>query len=124
MIALCIALGGAMGALALFGVHQWMLASGVSALGLSTLTVNVLGSFAMGCCFIAFERLSISEAVRLGLIVGFLCAFTTFSTFSLELLTELQGGNYLRPGIYAMSSVLLCLFGCYVGFVVTRAIID
>ena len=124
MIALCIALGGAMGALALFGVHQWMLASGVSALGLSTLTVNVLGSFAMGCCFIAFERLSISEAVRLGLIVGFLCAFTTFSTFSLELLTELQGGNYLRPGIYAMSSVLLCLFGCYVGFAVTRAIID
>jgi CrcB protein len=56
--------------------------------------------------------------------VGFLGAFTTFSTFSLELLTELQGGNYLRPGIYAMSSVLLCLFGCYVGFAVTRAIID
>ena len=124
MIALCIALGGAMGALARFGVHQWMLASGVSTLGLSTLTVNVLGSFAMGCCFIAFERLSISEAVRLGLMVGFLGAFTTFSTVSLELLTELQGGNYLRPGIYAMSSVLLCLFGCYVGFAVTRAIID
>jgi CrcB protein len=124
MIALYIAFGGAMGALARFGVHQWMLASGVSALGLSTLTVNVLGSFAMGCCFIAFERLSISEALRLGLMVGFLGAFTTFSTFSLELLTELQGGNYLRPGIYAVSSVLLCLFGCYVGFAVTRAIID
>jgi CrcB protein len=124
MIALYIALGGAMGALARFVVHQWMLASGVGAFGLSTLTVNVVGSLAIGCCFIAFERLNVSEAVRLGLMVGFLGAFTTFSTFSLELLNELQAGNYLRPGIYAVSSVLLCLFGCYVGFTVTRAIID
>ena len=101
-----------------------MVANGMGALGLSTLTVNVVGSFAIGCCFVFFERVSASEALRLGLMVGFLGAFTTFSSFSLELVSDLQVGNVLRPSIYAAASVVFCLLACYAGIVVTRSVID
>lgn len=124
MIALSIAMGGAFGALARFWVNQFMIANSLSAVGLSTLTVNVAGSFAIGCCFVIFERFSASDALRLGLMVGFLGAFTTFSTFSLELVSELQAGNFLRPAMYAAGSVMFCLFACYAGIAVARSIID
>ena len=108
MIAFSIALGGAFGALARFLVNQFMVANGLGALGLSTLTINVAGSFAIGCCFVLFERFSASDALRLGLMVGFLGAFTTFSTFSLELFNDLQAGNFFRSALYASASVLFC----------------
>lgn len=124
MIVLWIAMGGALGAISRYLVHQHMVANGMGALGLSTLTVNVVGSFAIGCCFVFFERVSASEALRLGLMVGFLGAFTTFSSFSLELVSDLQVGNVLRPSIYAAASVVFCLLACYAGIVVTRSVID
>jgi CrcB protein len=124
VIALSIAMGGAFGALARFWVNQFMIANSLSAVGLSTLTVNVAGSFAIGCCFVIFERFSASDALRLGLMVGFLGAFTTFSTFSLELVSDLQAGNFLRPAMYAAGSVMFCLFACYAGIAVARSIID
>ena len=124
MIALSIAMGGAFGAVARFLVNQLMIANGLGAAGLSTLTVNVAGSFAIGCCFVIFERFSASDALRLGLMVGFLGAFTTFSTFSLELVSDLQAGNFLRSVLYAAASVLFCLFACYAGIGVARSIID
>ena len=124
MIALWIAMGGALGAISRYLVHQHMVASGMNGLGFSTLTVNVAGSFAIGCCFVFFERFSVSEALRLGLMVGFLGAFTTFSTFSLELVSDLEVGNVLRSTIYAASSVLFCLLACYAGMVMARSVID
>ena len=124
MIALSIAVGGALGAVARFLVHQHILANGYSVLGFSTLTVNVAGSFVLGCCFVFFERFSASEALRLGLMVGFLGAFTTFSTFSLELVSDLQTGNIMRAAIYAAASVLFCVLACYAGIVVARSVID
>ena len=81
MIALSIAMGGAVGALARFLVNQLMIANGLGAAGLSTLTINVAGSFAIGCCFVIFERFSASDAVRLGLMVGFLGVYNVFHLF-------------------------------------------
>ncbi len=78
MIAISIAVGGALGALSRFLVNQYMAANGVGAVSLSTLTVNVAGAFAIGCCFALFERFSISEALRLGLMVGFLGSLRRF----------------------------------------------
>lgn len=124
MIALAVASGGALGALARYVIHQYMIANGMTAVGLSTFAVNVSGSFAIGCCFVLFERFSVSEAMRLGLMVGFLGAFTTFSTFSLELVSELQAGNYLRPAVYAAAAVLFCVVACFAGIAVTRSVID
>lgn len=124
MIAISIAGGGALGALSRFLVNQYMAANGMGAVGLSTLTVNVAGAFAIGCCFALFERFSISEALRLGLMVGFLGSFTTFSTFSLELVNELYAGHFLRSSLYVAASVLFCLLACHLGIIVARSVID
>ena len=56
--------------------------------------------------------------------VGFLGAFTTFSTFSLELVNDLQAGNFLRSASVCSGFVLFCLFACYAGIGVARSIID
>jgi len=81
---LAVAVGGALGALA-----RWQLAGIVQrALGgafpWGTLVVNALGSFLLGFLFVWLLERSASESLRLLLTVGFLGAFTTFSTFSLE----------------------------------------
>ena len=56
--------------------------------------------------------------------VGFLGAFTTFSAFSLQLLTDMQEGEVLRAASYAAATVFLCLISCLVGVELARSIFD
>lgn len=58
-----------------------------------TLSVNVLGAFAVGILWALCERFSLLPAIRLFLFVGFLGAFTTFSTYSLETVHLLRDGE-------------------------------
>jgi CrcB protein len=60
----------------------------------------------------------------MGLAVGFLGAFTTFSAFSLELLSDIQEGHLVRAALYASLSVLICLISCMLGFSFARSIVD
>jgi len=52
--------------------------------------------------------------------VGFMGAFTTFSTFALESVVMLQEGHIMSALIYVSLSVMLCLAGLYVGMSLTR----
>ncbi len=54
--------------------------------------------------------------------VGFMGAFTTFSTFSLEAVTLLQEGHIMSAAVYVLLSVLLCLLALYAGLWFTRLI--
>ncbi|WP_315979817.1 CrcB family protein [Aliamphritea spongicola] len=56
------------------------------------------------------------------LMVGFMGAFTTFSTFSLEAVTLLQEGHIMSAAVYVLLSVLLCLLALYAGLWFTRLI--
>lgn len=118
---LLIALGGATGALSRYGVAQ--LTKGMVYLHwpLGTFLVNVLGSFLIGMAFVAVtEKAALHPDWRYILIVGFLGAFTTFSTFSLEAVAMLEAG---RPGLalsYVLSSVCLCVLGCWLGIMLAR----
>jgi CrcB protein len=78
----------------------------------------------MGFLFVVFQRLEAPEALRMGLTVGFLGAFTTFSAFSLELLSDIQEGHLVRAALYASLSVLICLISCMLGFSFARSIVD
>jgi CrcB protein len=98
--------------------------SGVAHLHVATFSVNVVGAFFMGFLFVAFQRLEAPEALRMGLAVGFLGAFTTFSAFSLELLSDIQEGHLVRAALYASLSVLICLISCMLGFSFARSIVD
>ena len=124
MIYLAVALGGALGALSRFGIGQWLADSGYAHLHPATFLVNVIGALLIGILFIGAERFTLSEPARLGISVGFLGAFTTFSAFSLQLLTDIQEGQVLRAVSYATATVFLCLISCMVGMEMARSVFD
>ena len=124
MIYLAVAIGGALGALSRFGMGQWLADSGYAHLHPATFLVNVIGALLIGILFVGAERFTLSEPARLGMSVGFLGAFTTFSAFSLQLFTDIQEGEVLRAVSYAAATVLLCLISCLVGVGLARSIFD
>ena len=124
MIYLAVAIGGALGALSRFGMGQWLADSGYAHLHPATFLVNVIGALLIGILFVGAERFKLSEPARLGMSVGFLGAFTTFSAFSLQLLTDMQEGEVLRAASYAAATVFLCLISCLVGVELAKSIFD
>jgi len=124
VIYLAVALGGALGALSRFGIGQWLADSDYALFNPATFLVNVIGALLIGILFVGAERFTLSEPARLGMSVGFLGAFTTFSAFSLQLLTDIQDGQVLRAVAYAAATVFLCLISCLVGIELARSVFD
>ncbi|MFW5427074.1 MAG: fluoride efflux transporter CrcB [Methylophagaceae bacterium] len=118
---LAIAGGGALGA-----VLRFLMSSNIYRIfgrdfPYGTLAVNVLGSFAMGIIFILIvERGVLSAEWRSVIIIGFLGAFTTFSTFSIETLSLLESGELSRAALNIFLSVALCLAATWLGLVIGR----
>ncbi|MBI1421826.1 MAG: fluoride efflux transporter CrcB [Gammaproteobacteria bacterium] len=116
-----IALGGALGA-----VFRYAVTNGVHALvgrgfPYGTLTVNVLGSLIMGVTYIIFiERVSNNLPLRVMIITGFLGAFTTFSTFSIETFNLLENGEAAKALMNVLISVVLCLLAAWAGVIIGR----
>ena len=103
-----VALGGAFGAVARYLVGMAV------AFPLGTLTVNVLGSFAIGLVWTLFAARGLQAWLPL-VMTGFLGGFTTFSAFSLDTLRLVEGGRYGAAGAYVLASVLLSLSACALG---------
>ncbi|MEP3244477.1 MAG: fluoride efflux transporter CrcB [Sneathiella sp.] len=120
---LSVALGGALGACARYGVAHFALRFLGPGYPYGTLIVNIAGSFLMGMLieFMAL-RWSPSPELRVFLVTGFLGAFTTFSTFSLDVSIQLQRGAYLAAGSYIALSVLLSIAGLFAGLHIMRVI--
>lgn len=129
---LMIALGGATGAIARF----WM-ANAINAripppsdldaawlpLHYGTLVVNVLGSLCIGVIYVMIaEKMYLHPDWRNVLMVGFLGAFTTFSTFSLECITYIENGHVMTAFIYILASVIVCVLAAGLGVALARLI--
>ena len=118
---LAIAIGGGLGSVARFVVSREMGNWLGSYLPYGTLTVNVVGSLALGWFAAVFlDRPEISSALRLGLTVGFLGAFTTFSTFSYESVQLLLNGAVWRALFNVALNAAACIGMCYVGMQMAR----
>jgi CrcB protein len=115
-----IAAGGAVGAVMRFwvakGIHT-VLGSGFP---YGTLIVNVLGCLLMGFLYFLMLERFVGEQWRAALLTGFLGAFTTFSTFSLETLILLNSGEQFKMLLNIVLSVMLCLLATWVGMVLAR----
>ncbi len=121
---MAIALGGALGAVGRHLLtHQaanWFGAT----FPYGTLTVNVLGSFAMGLLVESLAQVwSPPLELRAFLTVGLLGAFTTFSAFSLEIALLLERGALVLAALYVAASVSLCVVGLFFGLWCVRSVL-
>lgn len=111
-----IGLGGALGAVARYLINFSPLSSIFQSFPLATFLINVSGSFAIGFLTIFFaEKFEVSDNVRAAVIVGFLGAFTTFSTFEIEILDLYNGKQAMMASVYAVLSVLVGFIGVVSG---------
>lgn len=118
-----IALGGSIGAIARYWITTLVNQLSQTNYPLGTFLVNIAGSLLIGIFYVIFaEKLSLDAQWRSLVIVGFLGAMTTFSTFSLEALLLFEQGLYNTALLYVVSSVLLCVMATYAGMQITRLI--
>lgn len=124
MIWLWIALGGALGAMARYWLAGWVFRLAGQPFPYGTLTVNLLGSFAIGVAWVwLVQQQWGSEQHKQVLMIGFLGAFTTFSTFSLESIALLQQERWLAFGGYVGFSVVGCLLATAAGIWVSKSLV-
>ena len=114
---LFVALGGALGAVARYGVGALTLNIGLgSVFPWATLGINIAGSFAIGLIWSLFaDAIWFQTWGRALIVVGLLGGFTTFSAFSLETLTLLQNNKWLAIG-YVFSSIFGCVGSLAIGY--------
>lgn len=113
---LSIAVGGAVGAVARYLVNVSPLQNLFQPFPLPTFLINISGSFLIGFLLILLtDKITASENFRLAVMVGFLGAFTTFSTFELEIWNLLKENQYLTAFIYLFLSVAVGLIGVAAG---------
>ncbi|CAI8155722.1 MAG: Putative fluoride ion transporter CrcB [Cellvibrionales bacterium UBA7375] len=116
-----VALGGALGAVCRYWVSICLLPVTSYKFPFATLSVNVAGSLLMGVLYVLIlEKGGLPEQARNILMVGFLGAFTTFSTFSLDAISLWQNGGQLAALIYVISTVALCLVAIIFAIWLTR----
>jgi CrcB protein len=120
---IAIALGGSAGALLRFSVANGIYAILGRGFPHGTLVVNIVGSFLMGMLTeLLVFRFAVAAEYRAAILVGFLGAFTTFSTFALETLTLFEQGSLLKAFLNVFLSVVLCLTACWVGLIWGRTL--
>jgi CrcB protein len=122
---LIVAFGGALGAVARYALGGWVQAKWGAAFPYGTFIINISGAFVLGLFATLFVNLAWNDQWRLLIAVGFLGAYTTFSTFqyeSLELIT--QGGRYRAAVLYLVGSLVVGLLTAYLGIVAARLLLS
>jgi CrcB protein len=121
---LIIALGGALGAISRYWLSSVAEKYNSGLFPVGTLTVNLLGSLLIGIFFVVLlEKIQLATHLRPLIIIGFLGAFTTFSTFSIDALLLIEQGHYATAAGYLLISVTSCITAAWIGMSVTRLVV-
>ena len=120
---LLVAIGGAIGSVARYLVGVGMTRMMGMSFPWGTLTVNIVGSFAIGILTeLVARRFDASAELRLLIVVGFLGGFTTFSSFSLDTMTLVERGATLHAFVYVGASLVLALGAAFGGLLLGRSL--
>ena len=116
-----VALGGMLGTLLRYASGSWVTSHFPQHFYGATLAVNLVGCLLIGYLYGLFlMRPEVPEALRAGLMVGFLGGLTTFSSFSLDTLRLLENGQAPMAIGYAAASVLGGLLATWAGLTLTK----
>jgi CrcB protein len=121
---IAIAIGGALGAMARYGVTLYTFPVLANRFPLATLTVNVSGCLLMGICYgLIIEKGVLPPEWRNLLMTGFLGAFTTFSAFALDAVALWQNGHGQLALLYVAISVCACVLAVVLGIHCTQRLV-
>lgn len=116
-----VALGGALGSSARYGLDRLIERSSSAVFPLSTFTINITGCFFIGVISAALvDRHHLPAWIRVGLVVGLVGGYTTFSTFAQEALDLGEIHHELVAAAYVVASVAIGITAAYAGGVVGR----
>ena len=118
-----IALGGSLGAVARYGVATWIYQQTGTSFPWGTFIINVTGSFAIGFLAELFETALVPGGWRSFLTIGFLGAYTTFSTFTLETFNLLRDGELRLATGNVLLSTITGLIAVVLGIYTLRLLI-
>jgi fluoride exporter len=119
---LLVMLGGALGAGGRHLVGRATLGWFGPGFPYGTITVNILGGLLMGLLVGTLARIDAGENVRLFLGVGVLGGFTTFSSFSLDVVNLIDRGAIGIAAFYVLTSVVASILAVFAGLAMTRAV--
>lgn len=121
--ALAVMVAGSLGALARYLI-QSVTDPRLGNLPWGTFVVNISGSFLVGLVFtIATERIAVEPWLRTALTVGFLGAYTTFSTLAFETVRLIDGGEWLAAVVNMAGSAVFGVVAVVAGIVVARVVL-
>ena len=120
---LAIAAGGAFGAVARYLINISPLQNYLKPFPFPTFFINVTGSFLIGFLLVLFaDKFQINENLRFAVMVGFLGAYTTFSTFELEIWELMREGQFFTAFLYLFLSVAVGFIGVALGVTLAEKI--
>jgi fluoride exporter len=118
---LFLALAGALGTLSRYGLSGLTQRLTGAGFPFGTLTVNFLGSLIIGFIMqIGLNTDIIPRTLRLVITLGFLGAFTTFSTFSYETVRYLEDGAWLMASMNILANLVLCIGATFLGMMIGK----
>ncbi len=113
---LAVGIGGVFGAIARYLINISPLANLFEKFPFPTFFINITGSLLIGFLLILFtDKFTINDNLRLAIIVGFLGAFTTFSTFELEIWELIKENQFPTAFLYLFLSVVVGFIGILSG---------
>ncbi len=119
---LCIAIGGAGGALTRYTLSEAVKHFTGAGFPWGTLCVNLLGCFLIGVAIHLVTLPAVPFGLDYIIVIGFLGAFTTFSTFTLENFNMLRDGEFTRAGLYILISNIAGIALVFVGYIIGHRI--
>jgi CrcB protein len=121
---MAVGVAGFIGAIARYGIDGLIVQKSGGSFPWGTFVVNISGSFVLGLLFAVLVegRVAAAPWIRTAATVGFVGAYTTFSTLTLETFRLVEDGSYLLAGANVMGSLTIGLVAVYLGVVVGRMV--
>ena len=119
---LWVGLGGFLGANARYLLGGWIAARVSPAFPYGTFIINVSGSFILGLIMGALEGHVLSPALRLSAAIGFVGAYTTFSTWTYETIQLVENGSLLLAAANVFGSLAVGIGAVIAGLAAGRAL--